>query len=163
VGLGEVPSGLVDSSERPARRLLRRNKLCLLFLHFAPRLGSDWQNLGSILNFNILLGMSEDVPQLGDLMFHQILVEGVGDLQPTDKQGGSYIIIAVIHQSHLTLKIIDILLEALSRLHLDGEELVVVFSSAPVKKRTCGRRPASPPRSFGEIVLGVYRTSPRPP
>jgi len=39
------------------------------------------RNLSSILNLNILLGVRDDVPHLGKLVFHQILVEGVDDLQ----------------------------------------------------------------------------------
>jgi len=46
VDLGEIPSGLVDSSDCPIRSLLRRTRLHLLFLHSAPRLGSVWQNSG---------------------------------------------------------------------------------------------------------------------
>ena len=37
--LGEVSSGLVDSSDCPTRSLFRRTRLRLLFIHFAPRLG----------------------------------------------------------------------------------------------------------------------------
>jgi len=59
-------------------------------------------------------------------MLHQVFV-GVRDLQPTDERSGNHVVIAVIHQSHLALKIIDILHEALSRLHLDGEEVVANF------------------------------------
>jgi len=82
---------------------------------------------GSILNLNILLGASDDVPHLGDLMFHQMLVKGVGDLQPTDERDGSHVVIAVIHHRHLALKIIEILLEALLRLYINVEEVVDVF------------------------------------
>jgi len=38
VDLGEVPSGLVDSSDR-------RTRLCLLFLHFTPSLGELFAKL----------------------------------------------------------------------------------------------------------------------
>ena len=43
--------------------------------------GAVGRTLGSILNLNILLGVRDDVPHLGKLVFHQILVEGVDDLQ----------------------------------------------------------------------------------
>ena len=94
----------------------------LLFLHFTPLLrGAISRTLGSILNLNIFLGASEDVPHLGDLVFHQMLIKEVGDLQPTDEHGNSHTVITVIYQSYLALKITDILLEALPRLHLDCE------------------------------------------
>ena len=56
-----------------------------------------------------------------------MFVEGVGDLQPTDEECGSYILVVVIHQDHLTLEVIDIVLEALSGLHLDHKEMIVVL------------------------------------
>jgi len=59
--------------------------LLLLFLRFTPSLGRVIsRTLDRILNLNIFLGASEDVPHLSDLMFYQILIEGVGDLQPTN-------------------------------------------------------------------------------
>ena len=60
-------------------------------------------------------------------MLHQVFVEGVRDLQPTDERSDSHIVIAVIHQSYLALEITDILLEALPRFHLDGEEVVAIL------------------------------------
>jgi len=47
-----------------------------------------------------------------------MFVEEVGDLHLTDKRDDSHAVIAVIHQSHLVLKITDILFEALPRLVL---------------------------------------------
>ena len=85
------------------------------------------RTFGSILNLNILLDASEDIPHLDDLMFHKMFVEGVGDLHPTYERNDNYVIIAVIHQSHLALKITDILFEALPSLHFDGEEVAVVL------------------------------------
>ena len=57
-------------------------------------------------------------------MLHQVLVKRVGDLQPTDKCGGSHVIVAVIHQAHLVLKVTDVMFEALSGFHLDREEVI---------------------------------------
>ena len=71
VGLGEVPSRLFDSSDRPSRGLLWRNRLRLMLLHFALSLGGVvGRTSGSILNLNTLLGASEDVPHLSDFVFH---------------------------------------------------------------------------------------------
>ena len=85
----------------------------------------------SILNLYILLGASEDVPHLSDLLFHHMLIEGVGDLQLTDEHGGSHIDIAVMHQCYLALKITNIVFEAISGLHLDCEEVVVILLELP--------------------------------
>ena len=52
-------------------------------------------------------------------MLHQMLVEEVGDLQPTNECRGSHINIAVIDQVYLALKITDIVFETLHGLHLD--------------------------------------------
>jgi len=41
--------------------------------------------LSHIFNVNVLLDPKEDVSHLGDLMLHQVLVNGVGDLQPTNE------------------------------------------------------------------------------
>ena len=50
-----------------------------------------------ILDLNILLNPREDVPHPDDFMLHQVFVEGVGDLQPTDERNDSHVVIAVIH------------------------------------------------------------------
>ena len=42
-----------------------------------------------------------------------MLVEQVGDLQPADECNDGYIFIAVVHQSHLALEIVDVALQAL--------------------------------------------------
>ena len=39
--LDEVSSGLVDNSYCPARNLLRKSRMRLLFLHFAPSFGEQ--------------------------------------------------------------------------------------------------------------------------
>jgi len=53
------------------------------------------------------------------------------DLQLTDEHNDSHIIIEVIHQGHLTLKITDEIFEALSGLHLDYEEVIVILLRPP--------------------------------
>ena len=82
---------------------------------------------GCTLHLDVLLNLREDVPYFGDLMLHQVLVEGVGDLQPTDERDSSHIVIVLIHQSHLVLKITDILLEIFPEIYLDGEKVVAIF------------------------------------
>ena len=56
-----------------------------------------------------------------------MLVEGVGALQPTDECCSSHVIIAFIHRGHLALKITDTVFETLPGLHLDYEEVIVIF------------------------------------
>ena len=127
MSIDEVPSGLVDSSDRPTRSLLRTGCDAPSISPLCPSLGGAiGKTSGSILNLNILLSASEDNPHLGDLMFHQMLVERVVDLQPTDERGDSQVVVAIVHLSHLALKITDILLEALLRLHLDNKKVVVL-------------------------------------
>ena len=58
--------------------------------------------------------------------FTKCFVKRVGDLQPTDECCHHNIFIAVIYQSHLALLITDVVLEALSGHHLDGEEVVAI-------------------------------------
>ena len=126
MSLGEIPSGLIHSSDRSAPGFLWRNRLCLLLLHFAPSLGRVVIITSvNVLNLNILLGASEDVPHLGDLVFHQLFIEGVCDLQPTNERG--HVVIAVIHQNHLALKITDIVFETLFKIHLECEEVVALL------------------------------------
>jgi len=52
-------------------------------------------------------------------------------LQPTDECSNAYIVIAVIHQGHSALEITDEIFEALSRLHLDREKVIVVLLKLP--------------------------------
>jgi len=46
-------------------------------------------------------------------------------LQPTDECSGVYVFITVVYQSHLALKIVNIVLQALLWFHLNCEEMVV--------------------------------------
>ena len=60
-------------------------------------------------------------------MLHQVFIEGVGDLQPTDERIDNRIIITVIHHDHFVLNITNVMFEALSFLHLDHEEVIDVL------------------------------------
>jgi len=106
---------------------LVRQAAALTFLPYLPPHKVIDYALLCILDLDIFLGPREDVPHLGDFILHQVLIEGEGDLQPTDECYGSHVIVAVTHQGHLALKITDIVLESLSRLHLDYEEVIIVF------------------------------------
>ena len=85
---------------------------------------------GSILDLYVLLSLRENVPHLDNFMLHQVFVEGIGELQPTDERIGSHVVIAVIHQGHLALEITGVIFEALPRLHLDYEEVIIIFLSS---------------------------------
>ena len=56
-----------------------------------------------------------------------MFVKRVGDLQSTDERYSRNVLVAVIYQSHLGLEIIDVVLQALPGLHLNGEEVVAVL------------------------------------
>ena len=68
----------------------------------------------------------KDIPHLGDVVLHQMFIEWVGDLQPTDEGGNDYILVTVVYQGHLILDVVDVILQTLPRFHLDGEEMIVV-------------------------------------
>jgi len=86
---------------------------------------------GRILDVDVFLSPREDVPHFGDFMLHQVFVKIVGDLQPAGERNSNHIIIAVIHQGHLALEIIDIMFEVLSGLHLNRDEVIVVLLKLP--------------------------------
>ena len=53
-------------------------------------------------------------------------------MQPTDEGSSGYVLIAIVHQIHLALKVINVALQTLPSFHIDCEEVVVVpleFSS----------------------------------
>jgi len=60
-------------------------------------------------------------------MLHQVFVQRVGDVQPTNERNGNHVTIAVIHQCHLALKITVVMFESLFGLHLDREEVIVLL------------------------------------
>jgi len=119
--------GLVYCSDILILILLRGNRLWFLVRPFIP---SFWRAngfvSGSILDLYVYLSPREDVPHPGDFLLYQVFV-GVGDLQPIDEHNDSHVIAVAIHQGHLTLKITDVIFEALSELHLDHEEVIAVL------------------------------------
>jgi len=60
-------------------------------------------------------------------------------LQPTYEHGDDHVVVAVGYQSHLTLEVTEILLEAFFGFHCDGKEVVASFA-APVREHIGGRR-----------------------
>ena len=55
-----------------------------------------------------------------------MFVEGVDNLQPTDKGSSGYVLVAIVYQGHLIWEIGNVVLQTLSSFHLDCEEVVVV-------------------------------------
>jgi len=128
VGLWLVPRGLIDGAGSLILTLLGRSELWIrLFPLTAPIRGAVGCAPGRIFNADVLLDPKENVPHFSDFVFHQVFIEGVGDMQLTDERCRRDVFDAVIYQSHLALDITDIVLEALPRLHLDGEEVIVVL------------------------------------
>ena len=48
-------------------------------------------------------------------------------MQPTDERRGNHVVIAAIQQSHLALKITDIVFKTLPGLHFDREEVISIL------------------------------------
>ena len=64
-----------------------------------------------------------------------MFVKGIGDLQPADEGGGGHVLVAVIYQGHPTLKIINIVLQALPDFHFYCKEVVVVSLEFPPRSK----------------------------
>ena len=91
---------------------------------------SDWFRLCSILDLYVLLSSREDVPHPGDFMLYQVFAERAKNLQPIDEHCSNHVAVAFIHQVHLALEITDMILEALSRLHLNCKEVIAFLLSS---------------------------------
>ena len=55
----------------------------------------------------------------------------MGNLHPTYECDGGHVVVAIVYQSHLTLKVTSVLLETFSRFHLNCKEVVVVPPQLP--------------------------------
>ena len=96
---------LVDGAISLILALLRSSRLWLRPFSLATLFGGAVGcATGRVLNLDILLDPEENVSHFGDFVLHQVLVERVGDLQPTDERCGRNFFIAVIYPSHLALK-----------------------------------------------------------
>ena len=84
---------------------------------------------------DVLLHLDKDIPHLGDVVLHQMFVEGVCDLQPIDEYGSGYVLVIVIYQGHLALKLFDVVLQTLPRFHLYHKEVVVVPMKFPLRSK----------------------------
>jgi len=80
-----------------------------------------------LLQLYVLLGTRHNVFQVGDIMLHQVFVEGMVGLQSSSECSCDNIIITVTDQRYLTLKITDIALEGFSVLHLDCKKMIAVL------------------------------------
>ena len=90
-------------------------------------MGESDRTSSRLFDLHVFLHPDENVPHLGDIVLHQMLVKRVGNLQPTDECSGEYIFIVVVHRSHLLMEIVDVALKALLWFHSDREEMVAVF------------------------------------
>ena len=99
-------------------------------------LGELWLwllDLGSLCLFNlhVLLCSDKDVPHLSNIVLHHILVERVGDLQPTDKRCGGNVFVEIVHQHQLALEVADVIFQALPWFHFHCEEMVIILLKLP--------------------------------
>ena len=64
-----------------------------------------------------------------------MFVEGVGDLQPIDEGDTGYVLVAVVHQGHLVLEVINVALQTLLSFHLYREEVVAIPLKFPPRSK----------------------------
>jgi len=100
VGLGMDRQRLfADCAGSSILSLLWESRLWLLLLPLSfPQRAIDCASART-LDLDVLLDVEEDVPHLGNFVLHQVLVEGVDNLHPTNERRGSHVVIVVIHQS----------------------------------------------------------------
>ena len=79
----------------------------------------------------------KDIPHLGDVVLHQMFIEWVGDLQPTDEGGNDCILVTVVYQGHLVLDVVDVILQTLPRFRLDREEMIVLSLKFSPRRTDC--------------------------
>jgi len=106
--------------------VLPRGGCCFGFSSSDPCLGAIGRTSSRLFDLHVLLRLDKNISHLGDIVLHQMLVEQVDDLQPTDEYSGGYVFIAIVYQSHLAMKIIDVVLQALPWFHPNLEEMIVV-------------------------------------
>jgi len=107
--------------------ILPRGELWLQLLNLRPlSRGVTGRGPSRLFYLDVLLSPDEDIPHLADVILHQMFIEEVGDLQPTDEGGSVYVLVAVVHQGHLALEIINVVLQTPSIFHLYREKVVVV-------------------------------------
>ena len=80
----------------------------------------------SLLPIECTSGSRQDVLHVSDIVLLQMLVKEVINLQPDNEHGCNNIVATVINHDHLILKITDVVLEGLTWLHLDCDEVIVV-------------------------------------
>ena len=54
-----------------------------------------------------------------------MFVEGVCDLPPVDEDDNNCVLVTIVYHDHLTLKVVDVVLQTLHGFHLDCEEVIV--------------------------------------
>ena len=126
-GFSSTPGWLIDSEGIVARILPRGGLWFWLFDLRALSRGATGGSPTRLFNLYVLLRIEKDISHLGDVILHQIFIEGDGNLQSTDEEVNDYVLITVVYQGHLALKVVDIALQALLRFHFNYEEMVVVI------------------------------------
>ena len=122
-------------------QILPRGGLWLRLLELGTLVSKTTRrSLSGLFYLDVLLSPNKDIPHPGDVILHQMFVEGIGDLQPLMKTATTTF--SLLYQGHLTLKVVNIVFQTLPSFHLDYEEVIVVpleFSlrSKLVVKCTC--------------------------
>ena len=71
---------------------------------------------------------------MGGVVFHQMLVQWVGDSQPADKCESNDIFVVVVHFGQLILEEANVRLETVGGSHLDEKEVVIVLLELRAKR-----------------------------
>ena len=87
--------------------------------------------LCSLLQLNVRLGPGQDFTHPRDVVLQQVLVK-VRDLQSADECECGYIFTAIENFDKLAPEVVDVILEAVTLPHFDGEKVMVVLLSLPV-------------------------------
>ena len=59
--------------------------------------GATGRGLSRLFYLDVLLSPDEDIPHLGDVILHQMFVERVSNLQPTDEGDSDYVFFIVVY------------------------------------------------------------------
>ena len=93
-GFGSSP-GLACEHRRDCGWDSSSGELCRLLDLGVLFRGATGGSSSPLFNLYILIFPDKDIPHLGDIVLHQMFVEGVNDLQPTDKSDSGYFFVTV--------------------------------------------------------------------
>jgi len=122
--------------QRSCGSILPRGELWLQLLDLgALSRGVAGRSPRRLFYLDVFLSSNEDIPYLGDGILHQMFIEGVGNLKPTDEGSDGYVLVAVVYQRPLTLKVGNVVLQTVPSFRLDCEEVVDVPLEFPSRRK----------------------------